>query len=61
MVPHPYGPAFNCVRDHALVESAARCSRSRVADWILRDRVPASWGLFLASDCAAYRHFPSAS
>src|SRR6516164_3103088 len=39
MVPHSYGPAFNCVRDYALVESAARCSFARVAHWVLRDRV----------------------
>src|SRR5438876_799522 len=39
MVSHPYGPAFNCVRDHALVEPAPRRTRSCVAHWVLCDRV----------------------
>src|SRR6266478_3711379 len=39
MVSHSYGPAFNCLRDHALVEPAPRRTRSCVAHWVLCDRV----------------------
>src|SRR5262245_5828278 len=35
----PYGPDFNRVCDHAPVEPASWCSRSGVADRVLRNRV----------------------
>src|SRR4029077_3252742 len=39
MVSDSYGPAFNCLRDHALVEPAPRRTRSCVAHWVLCDCV----------------------
>src|SRR5215217_976624 len=39
MVPYPYGPVLDHLRNHIVVEPAPRCSRARVAHWVLRDRV----------------------
>jgi len=39
MVPHPYGPAFNCLRCHAFMEPPPGCARSCVVDRVLCDRV----------------------